>query len=426
MFRILILDPQNNRKDEAFYSLQETLEKQGYTIEAVPSCDSLLRKIQSAPPDLVLVESDECGKDGYSACESLKHNPETENIPVIFLKKEEPRNGEVIQGLKSGASDFIYSYSGNNGRMEEILARIQNTLRTSQTLTKTKALADQLNQMNTELYERNLQVEKELYVARQLQQSLLPPILKEASQAAGSNEGKTQELDPQSNLYSKCHFQDERLKISGIYLPCDALGGDIYDVIQFPSNTLGVAVADVSGHGVPAAFITAIFKSSFYRITHSHSRPGDILFHLNNDLADIVKTGEYVTAVYMQLSEDRRTLEYSGAGHPYPLYYKASEKQLVRLQENGTPLVWFKGMEYPTGSVQLEPGDKLLVFTDGITEMRNIHGEMFSEETLEKMFLELIQESPEDILNTLIQRLSDFTEGHPLEDDVSAVLLEAS
>lgn len=277
--------------------------------------------------------------------------------------------------------------------------------------------------MNAELYERNLQVEKELYVTRQLQQSLLPPFIPEEGDIAQSEN---------MHRFSKCHYKDEHLRISGVYLPCDALGGDIYDVIKFSNGTLGVAIADVSGHGVPAGFITAMFKSSLYRTTHSYRAPNEVLYHLNNELADMVKTGEYVTAIYCHvhaLENGKRQLDYSGAGHPYPYYYKASEDRVIALKENGTPLVWVKDMDYPMGQIQLEAGDKVLLFTDGITEMRNTKGDLYGEAALEALLLELIHKSQRQqtpILDEMIQHLSDYTQGHPLEDDLSVVLIEAS
>lgn len=397
-------------------SLQQKLEEQGYEFISHHSNQELVEEIKAEQPDLILMAPNRPEQSSFKACQVIKNDPDTENIPVIFIHSQAQENTELLQSFESGATDLIAFEAGDT----ELMARMKAAIRGKRALSQSIQLAQQLNKMNTELYERNLQVEKELYIARQLQQSLLPPFLPEPAP-----------VDGEMPSYSKCHYRDERLKISGVYLPCDALGGDIYDVIKFANGTTGVAIADVSGHGVPAGFITAIFKSSFYRITHNHTSPADILFHLNNELADIVKTGEYVTAAYGQIHPKADNLqalsfEFSGAGHPYPLHYKASEDKLYRLKENGTPLVWIKNMEYPLGQIDLEPGDKILMFTDGVSEMRNTQGAMYSEETLETAFLEMVRNQSPRILDELIQILSDFTEGHPLEDDVSIVLIEAT
>jgi len=397
---------------------RDRLETLGYELITHDDGQELLQEIKASKPDLVILDPTLPNQGGYRVCESLKNDPETENIPVIFMNTQPGGNGTLIKSFESGATDFISLATESS----EVVARVQAAIRNKQLATQASTLASELSQMNTELYERNLQVEKELYVTRQLQQSLLPPFIKEESP----------EADGESiSGFAKCHYKDEHLKISGVYLPCDALGGDIYDVIKFQNGNVGVAIADVSGHGVPAGFITAMFKSSLYRTTHNHTAPNDILYHLNNEMADMVKTGEYVTAVYCNIhpleGNNRRQLEYSGAGHPYPYYYKASEDKVIALKENGTPLVWIKNMEYPMGQIALEPGDKVLLFTDGITEMRNTQGELYGEAALEALFLELIHQSQKQhtpLLDEMIQTLSDYTQGHPLEDDLSVVLIE--
>jgi serine phosphatase RsbU (regulator of sigma subunit) len=294
-------------------------------------------------------------------------------------------------------------------------------------LAQQKTLVEQLSTLNQELYERNLTVERELYVARQLQQSLLPARLPE----------EERRLEPGQDAlnapehFSHCHYKSPTLCVRGVYLPCDALGGDLYDVIPFhhhDDHAIGIAVADVSGHGVPAGFVTAIFKAAFYRMTHTYEAPWDILHHLNNELSDIVKTGDYVTAFYGKLcSQDTGyRFDYTGAGHPYPLYFRASDGSIQRLKENGPPLIWIKDVPYPPGSVHLAPGDRLLIFTDGVTEMRNSQQALFGEDRLEQLFLTLCQTADPWPLDTLIQTLSDFTEGEPLADDLSVVLVEVS
>lgn len=396
------------------------LEKLGYELITHRSDSEMLQEIKTSKPDLVLLDPTLPHQSSYKVCESLKNDPETENIPVIFMNTQSGGNGSLLKSFESGATDFISVATEST----EVLARVQAAIRNKQIATHATALASELNKMNAELYERNLQVEKELYVTRQLQQSLLPPFIPE--------DRETTQPEDMSH-FSKCHYKDEHLKISGVYLPCDALGGDIYDVIKFPNGTVGVAIADVSGHGVPAGFITAMFKSSLYRTTHTYRAPNDVLHHLNNEMADMVKTGEYVTAIYCHIHElqegGNRQMDYSGAGHPYPYYYKASEDRVIALKENGTPLVWVKNMDYPMGQIQLEAGDKVLLFTDGITEMRNTSGDLYGEAALELLLLDLIHQSQQQktpILDAMIQHLSDYTQGHPLEDDLSVVLIEAS
>lgn len=429
MFRILFVCPPEERSNSGclrLASLWPRLAEQGYDMreESAPGMENtVLETILNHQPDLVLLEA----RGGLSMCERLKAHADTESIPVILLDTGESAGNEDGDALpaafRCGVADVILPARMTDA---EILARIKAAIRNQRTAAQAVALARQLDRMNAELYERNLQVEKELYVARQLQQSLLPPFLPEKPSETSAHDPAL--TDTVQAKLTKCHYQDERLRISGVYLPCDALGGDLYDVIPFPDGTVGISIADVSGHGVPAGFITAIYKSSFYRISYAHGAPDQLLFHLNNELADLVKTGDYITAFYARLQQDAEgvTLQYSGAGHPYPIYYRTRDTSLERLRENGTPLVWLRNMTYPLGGLRLQPGDKVLLFTDGLTEMRNAQGELYGEERLEHIFPELIRQHPNHLLDALVRHLSDFTDGHPLEDDLSIVLVEVS
>ncbi len=273
-----------------------------------------------------------------------------------------------------------------------------------------------VNTLNEELEHRGLQLEKELSKTRVLQQSLLPKGI--APQAA----------DDLGYPSSQLHYSQHGINVSGLYLPCDAIGGDLYDLMEFADGNMGLLMADVSGHGVPAAFITAMLKASFYRITHQVQAPDQVLFQLNNQLAEVITTGDYLTAFYLRLMEQGNLVQFGGAGHPYPLFFEARSGQVKRLEENGTPLVWVPDMEYAMQSQALSPGDKLLLFTDGVSELHNPHGELFGEERLEEAFGAIClacQGGPsQELLEQVLFALSDFSEGHPLQDDLSMVLVE--
>jgi sigma-B regulation protein RsbU (phosphoserine phosphatase) len=390
MRRVLLVNPQHKGVE----ALRQPLCQRGFQLQSLETLEELLGTAKSSQPDLILV-----GGTAWEPCQGLSRDPQTEHIPVVFISRADERE----QCLNNGATDHI----ADTEPVEASMARIQTILQLKEEVRQAQTLVTQLTEINQQLYERNTLVEKEMYTARQLQQSLLPPCLEKAVADTGVPE-------------SRLHFQNGQCRISGLYMPCDALGGDLYDVIQFANGTVGVAVADVSGHGLPAGFITAIFKATLFRLALSIEAPGDLLYQLNNELSDIVKTGDYVTGVYARLVNGQ--LEYSGAGHPYPIHYQAGTGQLQFLKENGTPLVWMKDMLYDTGKQPLAPGDKVLLYSDGVTEMKNIHGDLLGDERLMQLFAAAVKD--EKPLNTLLSALSDFTEGHPLEDDVSMVLIE--
>lgn len=300
--------------------------------------------------------------------------------------------------------------------LEQWCEQLTMTLKFAEKLMNVQAFAIEQTVLNEGFSDRSLLIEKELNKTRLLQQSLLPPTLASGTQPAVNEMGR-----------SKRHYESEQIRVSGMYIPCDAIGGDLYDLCEFHDGSLGVIITDVSGHGVPAAFVTALLKSSFYRITHHHQTPDQVLFQLNNQLAAVVKTGEYLTAAYLHFLDGGKTVEYGGAGHPYPILYRAKTNTVELLAENGTPLVWVPDMPYEMQFTGLESGDKILLFTDGVTELTNPQQELYTEERLATLLPEILQEYPEgggEILEAIVMELSDFTQGHPLNDDLTMVLIE--
>lgn len=335
---------------------------------------------------------------------------ERSNILIYF---ENPIDSSLMKTyFRAGMSDFISELH----QVEPLANRLLVAVRQQKKQLQIKELAEQVNLLNKDLYARSMQMEAELDKTRKLQQSLLPLALEQANSKA---------FNPFA--FTKLHFENEHLRITGLYLPCDALGGDLYDLITFQDDSLGVIVSDVSGHGVPAAFVTAMFKSVFYRITHMHQTPDQVLYHINNQLSAIVKTGDYLTAIYMRFCSQGQWVQYGGAGHPYPMVYRKSTQCVELLNENGMPLVWIPDMDYSMQQTSLQPGDVVLLYTDGITELANTQEELFGEERLAQL-LKASLETPsgmcDEVLDDILMCLSNFTEGQPLNDDMTLMLVQ--
>ena len=262
-----------------------------------------------------------------------------------------------------------------------------------------------------DLCHEKARMERDLYIARQLQQSMLPKVLNQNGLA-------------EQFLYAKPHFSSADLLISGFYLSCDALGGDLYDIFQINENEHLLCVIDVSGHGVAASFITAIIKASMYQIFQETQNPGEILDHLNRELIRIVKTGDYATAWMGKYNRQTKELTYSVAGHPHPVHYQAKANECATLKGKGLPLGWVEGMAFEESTITLHPGDRFCVYTDVATEMVNDADEMFGEDALCKTLLETAESGEHQTLDELVMRLSDHSNAAPINDDVSMLLLE--
>ncbi|MCX5920387.1 MAG: PP2C family protein-serine/threonine phosphatase [Candidatus Melainabacteria bacterium] len=347
------------------------------------------------------------------ALEQLAKHPTLNGVQCLLFS-EEPLS---TASLKSYLSAGVYKVFYANLSVEQWAEHLIGIVKLGEKLRSSQAFGKEQSRLNEDLSNRSLMIEKELYKTRQLQQSLLPSIV----------ESKDSPSDDGGLGTSKLHYLSDKFRISGMYIPCDAIGGDLYDLCEFHDGSLGVIITDVSGHGVPAAFVTALLKSSFYRITHHHQTPDQVLFHLNNQLAAVVKTGDYLTAAYLHFLDEGKTVQYGGAGHPYPILYRAKTNTIELLEENGTPLVWVPDMPYNMQFTNLEQGDKILLFTDGVTELTNPQEELYGEDRLAELLPEVISWSPEGggaILESILMELSDFTQGHPLADDMTMLIIE--
>lgn len=276
-------------------------------------------------------------------------------------------------------------------------------------------------------------MDAELYMARQLQQSLLPESLPDLPK-----------INPKLSFQiSRTHIQqtiseisDNTLAVHGCYIPCDSLGGDFYDIIHQDDGSISLLLADVSGHGVTAGFVTAIIKALFHQVGQKQSSPAALLTTLNNHLAKILKTGAYATAVAIHLSpnaDGTMTLRYSNAGHPYPYLWRPTGDtnengepalSLERLEANGMALAWFAGMTYPEVGLTLEKGQRLLIYTDGTPEMVDPAGKIFTEDAFELVQKAHLSHDDTPTLDFILQDLSDFACGTPLNDDLTMVLIE--
>ncbi|MFM7469438.1 MAG: PP2C family protein-serine/threonine phosphatase [Vampirovibrionales bacterium] len=337
---------------------------------------------------------------------------------VVLPKSPQVANSPMIQQALTYAADMVVA----SDTSEDMLAlNLSMVLRRRQQDHFQKQELQTMQQLNQELYERSNAIERELTVARQLQHSLLPNAIIDAQ------EGHSGE----STFRVATNYESKRLKITSVYVPCDALGGDLYDVVPLSTSEdhLAVSISDVSGHGLPAGFITAIYKAAFSRATNRYKTPEAILDAVNQDLAAVIKTEHYVTACTACINphpDDETLIQafLSSAGHPCAVWYRAASQSIERPGENGPPLVWLPEIPYDKQEIVLQKGDKLLMFTDGITEMWNQQDEFYGEPRLEETLSLLSKQNSMNIMEGILKDLSTFAEGRPLQDDLSMLLVE--
>lgn len=270
-------------------------------------------------------------------------------------------------------------------------------------------------QLREEVQRKNEKISKEIRMAGMVQQSLLPDTAFEHP------------IKNCPEVKARVHIKEEKIAITGFYYPCTTLGGDFYDVID-NDNEYNFTLADVSGHGLSSSLITALYKMALHKFVISKNRPplNDICKSLNTDLCKFIKTGDYITAFMGSIDKESLIMTYSSAGHPYPLYYSAKSKDITMLDANGLPFAMLENQKYPLKTLQLEPGDKILVYTDGITEALSPDMVMYKKERLVECLIKNANFNSFDLISKLYQDLRLFTNKTSFADDISMLLVEIS
>jgi len=235
------------------------------------------------------------------------------------------------------------------------------------------------------------EIQKELEIARRIQTSILPSAY------------------PQS-----AHFH-----IAARYVPMTSVAGDLYDFILAEPTQAGLLIADVSGHGVPAALIASMVKLAATSQRANAADPALLLSGMNAVLHGNTQE-QFVTAAYVYLDAASATLRYSAAGHPPMFLLRAG--RVVEVEENGLMLAAFSFATYTTAFHPLKPGDRLLLYTDGILEAANAAGEEFGPHRLSTLLLEDSRLSAEEAADHIISSLKLWSKSQ--NDDLTVLICD--
>lgn len=271
-------------------------------------------------PDLILLDIMMPGMDGYEVCTRLKAAPATAEIPVIFLTGQTGAEDET-RGFDVGAVDYIHKPFSP----AVVKARVRSHIL--------------LREARAQLASQLLALNNELEMARQIQLSILPHTLPRLP----------------------------KLAIAARFSPMTSVAGDFYDFIQIDDTHIGILIADVSGHGLPSALIASMLQVALTGQAHHASEPPKVLAGLNRSLCGKF-TQNFVTAAYIYVDLEKSFIRYAGAGHPPVLRYRDSEGKTAKLLENGLVLGMLEEAEYAALEFSLEPGDRHVLYTDGIPE----------------------------------------------------------
>lgn len=243
---------------------------------------------------------------------------------------------------------------------------------------------------------RLLAIDSELQIARRLQFSILP--------------GDAPQIT--------------NLRIAASYEPMTAVAGDFYDFIPVDDHRVGVLVADVSGHGVPAALIASMIKVASQAVNGCASNPAEVLQRigaiLNNNLRD-----QFVSAAYLWIDTSEGTALYSAAGHPPLLRWQKADGTLLRIESNGLLFGVPCESDYPVYKLPLGSGDRLLLYTDGLTEPEDGTGEPFGDRKLEQIVRANQSLTASELSQRVLEELRAWqTPAIARQDDITLIVIE--
>ncbi len=391
--KILIADdnPVNRRL------LRAILKNEGYQLLEAADGRQALDAALADCPDVVLLDVEMPGPDGYEVCRRIKADRKCRKTTVIFISARS-KPADKIKGLELGAADYITKPFDTG----EVLARVRNQV-------EIKRLADSLFEANKALLARQRQLEEDLKAAAQIQRSLIPA------------------RKPDIGNFD----------FAWRFFPCDRVGGDIFNLHCLDEKHVCAYVIDVSGHGVPAAMVTVSVRQTLsleFGAVVRRSReigsapviapPTEVLERLDAEYP-MERFGKFFTMVYMVLNIENGHYDYGCAGHPMPILIRAGGN-VERLAAGG-PMVGFGGaVPFEPGKGKLESGDRLFLFTDGLTEHGNRDGEIFGEERTIRNLAASRDRPLDDACEHLVRNLWAFRKQNESIDDITLLAIERS
>jgi sigma-B regulation protein RsbU (phosphoserine phosphatase) len=350
-----------------------------YQVKVATNGTKALELAVSDPqPDLILLDVMMPGIDGFEVCSRLKSSGATREIPVIFLTGQTETEDEA-KGFEVGGVDYIHKPFSP----AVVKARVHTHL--------------VLRGIRERLAAQLTAMQSELETARQIQLSILP---REMPKLNG-------------------------LEIAARYLPMNEVAGDFYDFILVDDKRLGAFVGDVSGHGMPAALISSMLKIALAAQAVVAHDPALVLSGLNQALCGKFQ-GHFVTAVYVFIDTEKKTIRYGGAGHPPVVLSDGATGTARAFEENGLILGAFTHATYTFAELPFSDGMRALLYTDGIVEMANRAGEEFGTDQLLEFAGKHEEATTEGFVDALFEKLNqwdDRVSGPEREDDLTVLAL---
>jgi len=379
-------------------TLQRYLEEWGHTVTEAEDGQAAWELFQKQTFDMVITDWDMPRMDGQELLAHIRSHEENKHYVYMIMLTGRSETEDVVNGMEAGADDFLVKPFDKS----ELRVRLNAGQRIIM-------LERELAQQNQVLSAANRRMKKDLDAAARMQYALLP-----------------QELPNSERAFFAWHYE-----------PCDELGGDSLNVVPLDEDHIALYLFDVSGHGVPAALLSVavnrqvstrnsnsslLFADNANEGTSPIRRPSDVAEQLNQIFQMDSESGKYFTLFYGVLNIKTRILQYTLAGHPAPILLRGNKAN--EIEGTNFAIGMFHDATFSDCTLQLEAGDRLFIYSDGITEAHNQQKEMLDPEGM----IQLLQNSDPSQslpkhLHAFIDRFNNWTHG-PLQDDISVLAME--
>ncbi|HEY3403058.1 MAG TPA: SpoIIE family protein phosphatase [Ohtaekwangia sp.] len=256
---------------------------------------------------------------------------------------------------------------------------------------------------NFRLMEEALQNERykeELKIAKMVQKSLLPDVLE----------------------------KDKQFDIAAFSESADEVGGDYYDTLRINDHLVSLIIADVSGKGTTAAFHMSQMKGIFHSLAQENIEPDEFMIRANQALVYCLERGSFISATYFIINTQEKRIRYARAGHCPVLYFCSKKNAFEYFKDKGIALGMVRNKTYSnfiqSNEFEYQPGDLMILYTDGITEAKNNRGEEFGYDRLIQVVEEVKTLSPKEIQDHLIRRLYEFSGTENINDDYTTMIVK--
>ncbi len=367
--RVLVADDQ----PDVLEALRWLLSMEGYETQFVSSIDAVMEQLRAGPFDLLLMDLNytrdtTSGREGLELIVRVRaHDPA---LPIVVMTGW----GSIetaVEAMRRGARSFVQK-PWENVTLLEIVAREIADARAAR--------------------RRDHEHQREFEDARLIQRGLLP---RSVPSVAG-------------------------LEVAAAWQPANGVGGDCFDTLAFGAS-LGISVADVAGKGLPAALLMSNLQAAVRAFAREAEPPASVCGSVNRLLCRNMTSGRFASFCYALVDGAARTIVYSNAGHNPPLLLRA-DGSVARLTQGGMVLGIFPDSAYTQTELALGAGDRLLFFTDGITEARDPAGEEYDEARLIAAGLASRTLPVEALKDAILADVNGFTGGH-FEDDATLIVV---